>query len=409
MRQGRLTTLTGIRGVAAVWVVVFHAYPFAGELLGWPMRWQIPVVRSGFLAVDLFFVLSGFVLSNAYSERFYHNFRSSLGEFLFARVCRIFPLHWVCLTAFFLLVMYFPHHWWGPGPFTLSALVASVGLVQNWIPSTAMAWNHPTWSLSAEWFAYLLFPFLVPVINRLKDRRLALAGSFLSLLLLYAALVVTDSGTLNHVGPAGIVRCLCEFSAGVLAWKAVSAEARKDRTLAEVCTVLGMAILALAVATPRMERLAPFAFVMLVVGCALSSRIATCLFGGRGIVFLGEISFSIYLVHVGVLGLLGLIADALPMDDTGAVARVGLVLAISPLVVITSYVTWRFVEQPSQAFARTHARGATARVLAWFGRSSLTSGRLATATIKPALPGSRGPAFPADPPAPGSDTSARPS
>src|SRR4030081_1862501 len=68
-RHAQLTPLTGIRGAAAVWVVAFHAYPLVGSLFGWPERWRVLVVRDGFLAVDLFFVLSGFVLSVAYNER----------------------------------------------------------------------------------------------------------------------------------------------------------------------------------------------------------------------------------------------------------------------------------------------------------------------------------------------------
>jgi peptidoglycan/LPS O-acetylase OafA/YrhL len=164
-----LTTLTGIRGVAAIWVVLFHFYPVIGALLGGPDRRQVPIVRDGYLGVDLFFVLSGFVLSLAYSERFRRNFYSAVIEFFFARVGRIFPLHWTCLAIFFLLVELVPENWWGPGPFTLGALGASVALVQNWTLPTALAWNFPTWSLSAEWAAYLLFPLLTFAISLLPD------------------------------------------------------------------------------------------------------------------------------------------------------------------------------------------------------------------------------------------------
>ncbi len=102
-------------------------------------------------------------------------------EFFFARVWRIYPLHWVCLAIFVLLVKSVPENWWGPGPFTLNALVASAALVQNWSSKTALAWNHPTWSLSAEWAAYALFPFLTFVIGLLRDRRLAFGLALVSL------------------------------------------------------------------------------------------------------------------------------------------------------------------------------------------------------------------------------------
>ncbi len=56
----QLVSLTGIRGVAAIWVVFFHAYSFLGPLIGGPDRAQVPIIRDGYLGVDLFFILSGF-------------------------------------------------------------------------------------------------------------------------------------------------------------------------------------------------------------------------------------------------------------------------------------------------------------------------------------------------------------
>ena len=177
----QLVTLTGIRGVAAMWVVLFHGYAYLGPLLGGPDRIRVPIIRDGYLGVDLFFILSGFVLSLAYSERIQKDFKSGIVEFFFARVWRIFPLHWFSLAIFVLLVEAFPENFWGPGPFTLGALVASAALVQDWIPSTALAWNHPSWSLSAEWAAYLLFPFLIVAIGLLRDRTLAFCLALVSL------------------------------------------------------------------------------------------------------------------------------------------------------------------------------------------------------------------------------------
>ena len=89
MSNRRFATLTGIRGAAAVWVVAFHAYPLVGPLFDWPDRTQVPVIRDGFMAVDLFFILSGFVLSHAYADGFRANLRGTFGYFLAARVRRI--------------------------------------------------------------------------------------------------------------------------------------------------------------------------------------------------------------------------------------------------------------------------------------------------------------------------------
>jgi peptidoglycan/LPS O-acetylase OafA/YrhL/uncharacterized membrane-anchored protein len=369
----QVITLTGIRGVAAMWVILFHGYAYIGPLLGGPDRVQVPIIRDGYLGVDLFFILSGFVLSLAYSERFQRNFKSGIIEFFFARVWRIFPLHWVCLAIFVLLVEAFPENFWGPGPFTLGALVASAALVQDWIPSTALAWNHPAWSLSAEWAAYLLFPLLIVAIGLLRDRRLALCLALVSLLALTLSLSVRDSHTLNHAGPPGIVRCLFEFSAGALAWKSIpedvwktaSAEDCNYRRLGEICMALGAAVLLFALALPPVQVIAPFAFLMFILGCALPSWTAGRLFGNTVVVFLGTISFSIYLVHIFVLGCLAVVIDSIHINIGDWLARLGVSAAYLPLVLVTAYLTWRFVERPTHEFARRNGREFTSRTLAW--------------------------------------------
>src|SRR4051812_18269651 len=182
MTSKRFATLTGLRGIAAVWIVTFHAYPFVSSLFSWPERAGVPVIREGFLAVDLFFILSGFVLSHRYADGFRTSLRNNCAAFIVARVRRIFPLHWVCLGIVVLLVASFPDHWWGPGPFTPHSLISSILLIQTWIPSTAQAWNHPAWSLSAEWLAYLAFPLMAWAMGFLHNRALALVAAALALL-----------------------------------------------------------------------------------------------------------------------------------------------------------------------------------------------------------------------------------
>ncbi len=371
----QLVTLTGIRGVAAMWVVLFHGYAYLGPLLGGPDRIRVPIIRDGYLGVDLFFILSGFVLSLAYSERIQKDFKSGIVEFFFARVWRIFPLHWFSLAIFVLLVEAFPENFWGPGPFTLGALLASAALVQDWIPSTALAWNHPSWSLSAEWAAYLLFPFLIVAIGLLRDRRLAFCLALVSLVALTLSLAVRESHSLNHPGPPGIVRCLFEFSAGALAWKsmpvdawkAASAEDPSYRRLGEICMALGAVVLVFALALPELQVIAPFAFLMFILGCALPSWTAGRLFGNAVVVFLGNISFSIYLIHISVLGCLAVVIDSLHINIGDWLARLVASAVYLPLVLVTAYVTWRFIERPTHEFARRHGRDFTSRTLAWFG------------------------------------------
>jgi peptidoglycan/LPS O-acetylase OafA/YrhL len=189
-------------------------------------------------------------------------------------------------------------------------------------------------------------------MNWLRSRSLALLGSMLSLLALDVLLLSTGSASLDHVGPAGIVRCLCEFSAGALAWKALSAESWSSRVLGETCFVLGTGSLALAVIDSECQILASYAFVALVVGCALPCRSANWLFGNRVSIFLGDVSFSIYLVHIIVLGCVAAAVDRFHLNGASLFARLSVSLAFPLLVLAVAYLAWRLIEKPSQQFAR---------------------------------------------------------
>jgi peptidoglycan/LPS O-acetylase OafA/YrhL/uncharacterized membrane-anchored protein len=339
-----------MRGAAALWVVTFHAYPLVALLLNWPERARVFVVRDGFLAVDLFFILSGFVLSYGHAERVQTSVRGTYLSFLAGRVRRIFPLHWVCLGVVVLLVKSNPDHWWGPGPFSSSSLITSALLVQTWVPSTAQAWNHPAWSLSAEWLAYLVFPLLAFALGLITNRKLAFVGAILALLMLEAFLLSIGSASLDHIGAGGIVRCLCEFVAGALIWKTLWAEGGAVQANGDAWVALGAIILGVAVSLPMAQVVAPFGFLALVIGCVLPSRVGEWLFGNRILMGLGEISFSFYLIHAPILASLALVADRFRVRDAGLPPQLALITAIPLLVLGASILLWRFVEVPSRRF-----------------------------------------------------------
>ena len=361
MSARRFVTLTGMRGAAALWVVTFHAYPLVASLLSWPERAQIPIIRDGFLAVDLFFILSGFVLTYGHAERIQTDVRGAYVSFLAGRVRRIFPLHWVCLGVVVLLVKSAPDHWWGPGPFSSNSLVTSALLVQAWVPSTARAWNHPAWSLSAEWLAYLVFPLIALALGFVNSRKLAFVGAILALLVLEAFLLGIGSPSLDHVGAGGVVRCLCEFVAGALIWKTLWAERGAVPANGDAWVALGAVILGVAVWLPMAQVIAPFGFLALVIGCVLPSRVGEWLFGNWMLTGLGEISFSFYLIHAPILTSLALVAERFRVQDGGLLAQLALVTAIPLLVLGASILLWQFVEVPSRRFLQPSPFGELAQ------------------------------------------------
>ena len=172
---GELLALTSIRGIAAWWVVLFHMRLL---LVPWLPVGAIRVLDHGNLAVDLFFVLSGFVIALNYGERLAGDWRAT-GDFLFRRFARIYPLHLLILGGFALYaggaILFGSATLAGQDP---GYFLASLFLVQNWGFTDALRWNVPAWSISTEALAYLLFPVLVrllPAIRR-SSRRCAPAG-----------------------------------------------------------------------------------------------------------------------------------------------------------------------------------------------------------------------------------------
>ena len=146
--------LTSLRFVAAYWVVVHHYWPHLAGAGAQP-----PLIARGYLGVELFFVLSGFILCHVYLPQFEEG-RFRYRDFLWARLARIYPMHIATLVgmgamagaalAIGLSV--------DPNVLSLAALPANLTLTQAWGLAPVAGWNHPSWSISAEWFAYIAFP-----------------------------------------------------------------------------------------------------------------------------------------------------------------------------------------------------------------------------------------------------------
>ena len=146
-----IPSLTGIRGVAAVVVVAFHLQVTEGaSALQGPVQ---TFVSHGYLAVDLFFVLSGYVMALNYQGLFATRRRvPDLRKFWLRRFARLYPMYFVGLAFAWRISSLRPF-------IPLPKLFANLAMVQNWGPWGSI--NSPSWSISTEAFAYLLFPFAV--------------------------------------------------------------------------------------------------------------------------------------------------------------------------------------------------------------------------------------------------------
>jgi peptidoglycan/LPS O-acetylase OafA/YrhL len=195
-----LDSLTGLRGLAALWVLAYHA-------------WAMP---GGYLGVDLFFALSGFVLALNYGDAALHASARRYREFLGKRLARIYPAHLCALLltlACVAILAPFGRSLHRSAEFSIEGWWASLLMVQAWQFPVPAVWNVPAWSISAEWAAYLLFPLLVLPVRRLQDaRQLALAIALVYVGLAFAIHRLWVPGTMAF----GLWRVAAGFTAGLL-------------------------------------------------------------------------------------------------------------------------------------------------------------------------------------------------
>ncbi|WP_270938629.1 acyltransferase family protein [Falsiroseomonas oryzae] len=307
-----LPALDGLRGLAAIWVFALHLLDTGGH------HWT-----PGYLGVDLFFVLSGFVLSHAYAGglRTVPDYR----RFLHARVARIYPLHLVTLLTMAGLVVLWPAFAGTyPDParrFGWDAFLAQLLLVQNWVHFLPTSWNAPAWSLSAEWAAYLAFPAVLFAASRGR-RPFALAmGCMATMLLVLVAAGAPGGGT----GAPAMVRVAFGSLAGCLVHRAYVTGV----TLPPLATTLAAATLLGIAHIPGLAMLGTLAFPPLVLLCARGEGALARLCATRLAVWVGVISYSLYLWHWIVIQVAArTLKDAVPMGVFYAVVAL-IVLAVS--------------------------------------------------------------------------------
>ena len=170
IKPREIGALTGLRGVAALWVVAFHLAPELSNLTGGAAGL---FARAGYVGVDLFFVLSGFVIADNYQYFFKPWNGDQYWRFQLVRLGRIYPVHFVMLLATLVIVTVAAavgyERTTAGNDYSLGTFVANLLLIQAWgFPQ--YSWNWVAWTISAEWFAYLLFPFAAFALFRVSHR-----------------------------------------------------------------------------------------------------------------------------------------------------------------------------------------------------------------------------------------------
>ena len=382
----RYEVLDSWRGICALLVALFH-FPVLNGFS------DSAFLRSSYLFVDFFFVLSGFVIANGYSSRLGDT--KAVKRFVFVRFGRLYPLHIFMLAAFVgfeLLRLALPQlRNGGEAPFSggdnLVSLLENVFLIHGLGFAHGLSWNSPSWSISTEFFAYLTFALVM-----LAFGRRAWLILFAAVVLGPIVLVKFSPHYMDATWNYGFVRCLYGFSLGVLlCWSQRSAiEGEKERfaageydpagraawTIAEIATLVAIFTFVSMGGGNRMGIAAPFVFAFAINVFAYERGLVSDLLRLKPFLWLGALSYSIYLTHIFVQSRMinagGLIDRVFhtaligPMTYHGEAAvgfatadpamGAAITAAMLCFTLAASWFTWRFVEMPSLARFRGAAK-----------------------------------------------------
>ena len=352
----KLPSLTGVRGIAALWVVLFHLQQFAGEF-GLDTLKGLPGLRSGWAGVDLFFVLSGFILMLVHERDFPRLSWSPLFRFAWLRFFRVYPLATVVLLLILLLVLVdrqFAAYWSNaavPHNFTVSAFFRTLFLANRWWSPTDGDWNQPEWSLSVEILGYAAFPLIALVATRIRDVRLLLGLALVCLLFPTAFAFVSHGKPFNDdiFWGAG-TRMAGAFTGGIVLARLHQLTPATLRDTQGSIATGALAALAVCLCLPPYgySLLTP-CFGALVYGLAADRGKANTLFSTPLAVWLGEISFPLYLVHVMPLSWLRF---RLFTDHAGELEKVTAIALVTIFVFALAWLLHLYVEKPTHRFAR---------------------------------------------------------
>jgi peptidoglycan/LPS O-acetylase OafA/YrhL len=357
--------LTGMRIVLAMWVVVFHQIPsdcLLGQYMGSLPRPLFSLAATGYVAVGVFFVLSGFILALNYPlTGKWEN--SNKIRFGIARLARIYPVYLLGILLV-IPVKHLIHHPIAEGV----RGVLQISLLQSWWPAAALTWNKPGWSLSNEAFFYLIFPAAGVLLCRISRLRTLL----MTLGLLWASAMIvpilTLLGHVHELGNSAIASNPGSFALNLVQFDPLLtlpqflmgiASARVYTMIGPKLQEQGMWLYLPAIASVLIivthgdsfpytvmhnGLLAPLSCCM-IVGLALGGGPLCRLLSSRPMVFLGGASYAVYILHLPI----GMWLERLHLSWYRGIVGMAFYMVV---VVSLSSLAFRYLEEPANLWMK---------------------------------------------------------
>ncbi len=349
-----LTPLTGVRAAAAFAVMVGHFSPYLILLFPLLHRYSRPA-GFGYLGVDLFFVLSGFILTHNYVNEFARFHLGDYGRFLWLRLARVYPVHLFTLSVLVagivagkLVGQSFNKPEW----LTPWQLLENLLLVHAWTPGGHPSWNVPAWSISAEWFAYLSFPFVTLLVVRVRRASVAWVGYAAAFALMFG--LYHYKAFFDHLfGPdSPPIRVLCEFVAGCMLYRVYQFKWCENVRWSVVAVVVFAATFAMTFYVPQLSLAPAPALGLLVLALARAKGPIASFFGSRPMVFLGEASYALYMTHEVTRMFMFKFLKPDKFEHASTVMRLGVTAAWFAIIFAVAIGTYLFVETPAREVMR---------------------------------------------------------
>jgi peptidoglycan/LPS O-acetylase OafA/YrhL len=299
-----LSNLTSLRGVAAIWVAVFHFQCIVTNFLPKKTSW---LIDKGYVMVDLFFIMSGFIICHVYKNSFVKGLNGGIfRKFLVARFARVYPLH--IITLLIMVVIVASAHNWDNMMNNPNAIATNIVLLHSFGIHKVFTWNFLSWSISAEWWAYMIFPVLVIMIYRRPKIWIPILSVFV--LLSYIALMfwlprqnpwdpsIIVPHNLDVTYDYGYLRGLAGFISGMLLYRFYETGRLINIFEKDLTGIILIAALLLALHIGINDGFYILLFIPLVFAFALNKGKIHALCNTGPVLYMGKISYSIYLSSI---------------------------------------------------------------------------------------------------------------
>jgi peptidoglycan/LPS O-acetylase OafA/YrhL len=339
-----IRALTGVRGVAAAIIALYHfghVHLYSGGTLTYIN------VPHAYLAVDLFFMLSGFVIAYVYQNAFLKTPGSDFRDFMVKRVARLYPAYLVIMVLYLVKIAL------GLSGEKLASF-SGYDIAGNILMLTGWGLHvHPivgvSWAASAELGSYLLVPLLLALIVRGN-----VVSALVAAVLAVAAICWIEMTGEGASGPLDVVRgdsfypllrAIAGFTLGQVIYRFAGRLQHMPMPYQDAWVVLNVIAIVVAAAVTNDDLPLYLLFVPLVAILSCDGRAAQLLFGNRLVYHLGLISYSIYLLHPLFVSFAVRASRHFGLSEISYLTSTAVCLA---LIWFLSYLSWRFVEMPGK-------------------------------------------------------------